>query len=146
MYYYDYNHADIRLFDTTEVDLHYRATISRNPIRDFRLQKWLKNNGRNHVIFNEHVGFAVPDFTLGLILTLIHNLFHLLNEGVGLRQFIDLYYIVKSYQGETHVKKLIRHFKLEDFATSCSWLLWHYFEGETLFCVIENMISTSTTE
>ena len=42
MYFYDYHHADLSLFPDTEIELHYRPSISRNLWRNRRLQRWFK--------------------------------------------------------------------------------------------------------
>lgn len=129
MYYYDYHHADLSLFADTEIELHYRPSISRNLWRNARLQKWFKNDGRQHIVYNEQLKCCVPDNVFSLILTLNHNLWHLLYEGVGLRQMMDLYFVARSMQSSDEVSRLLRHFQLESFASASAWVLWHLFDG-----------------
>ena len=50
MYYYDYHHADISIFNDTEVEVHYRPSISRNLVRNARLQKWFREVGAKHIV------------------------------------------------------------------------------------------------
>lgn len=129
MYYYDYHHADLRLFPEVEVELHYRPSISRNLWRNSRLQRWFRNDGMQHVVYNKQLGCGVPDDTLSLVLTLNHNLWHLLYEGVGLRQMMDLYFITHSMQRTNEISGLLRHFQLEAFAAASAWVLWRLFDG-----------------
>ena len=131
MYYYDYHHADLSLFADTEVELHYRPSISRNLWRNARLQKWFKGEGRQHIVYNEQLKCCVPDNVFSLILTLNHNLWHLLYEGVGLRQMMDLYYVARSMQSSDEVSRLLSRFQLESFASASAWVLWYLFDGCT---------------
>lgn len=129
MYYYDYHHADLSMFADTEVELHYRPSISRNLWRNARLQKWFKGEGRQHIVYNEQLECCVPDNVFSLILTLNHNLWHLLYEGVGLRQMMDLYYVARSMQSSDEVSRLLSRFQLESFASASAWVLWYLFDG-----------------
>lgn len=129
MYYYDYHHADLSLFADTEIELHYRSSISRNLWRNARLQKWFKSEGRQHIVYNEMLKCNVPDNVFSLLLTLNHNLWHLQYEGVGLRQMMDLYYVARSMQASDEVLRLLGRFKLESFASASAWVLWHLFDG-----------------
>lgn len=129
MYYYDYHHADLSMFPDAEIELHYRPAISRNLWRNSRLQKWFRNEGLHHIIYNEQLECCVPDNVFSLILTLNHNLWHLLYEGVGLRQMMDLYYVARSMQSSDEVSRLLSRFQLESFASASAWVLWYLFDG-----------------
>lgn len=129
MYYYDYHHADLRLFPNVDVELHYRPSISRNLWRNARLQRWFRGEGRRHVVYDERMKFCVPDDMFSLMLTLNHNLWHLLYEGVGLRQMMDLYFVAHTMRRTDEVSRLLRHFRLEAFAAASAWVLWHLFDG-----------------
>ena len=140
MHYYDYHHADISIFPETEVELHYRPSISRNLIRNKRLQKWFKGEGKNHIVFNETLGCRVPDDVFSVILALSHNFWHLLYEGVGLRQMMDLYFILQNVKEEDRktIGVLISHFRLEHFAAASAWVLWHLFDNEKMDSIFFN--------
>lgn len=131
MHYFDYHHADLSLFPDVEVELHYRPSISRNLWRNVRLQKWFKNEGRRHIVYNKELGFGVPDDVFALVLTLNHNLWHLLYEGVGLRQMMDLYFVVRTASATDELSHLLHHFQLERFASASAWVLWHLFDRES---------------
>ena len=38
--YYDYHHADLSLYKNAEIELHNRPSLSRNLLRNARLQQW----------------------------------------------------------------------------------------------------------
>ena len=131
LYYFDYHHADLKLFSDTEVELHYRPSISRNLCRNHKLQKWFNDEGDRHIIYDDKLGFCVPDEIFSLILTLNHNLWHLLYEGVGLRQMMDLYFVTKVTNSSAETKSLIHLFGLEYFSAASAWVLWHLFDNES---------------
>lgn len=131
MYYFDYHHADLSLFPDAEIELHYRPSISRNLWRNHRLQKWFKGEGKKHVVYDDKLRFSVPDEVFSLILTLNHNFWHLLYEGVGLRQMMDLYFVAKTMQSSDETTHLVHYFVLEHFAAASAWVLWHLFDNES---------------
>lgn len=131
MYYFDYHHADLRLFADAEIELHYRPSISRNLWRNRRLQRWFKGEGRRHILYNKELHFGVPDDVFSLVLTLNHNLWHLLYEGVGLRQMMDLYFVARTMRPTAEASRLLHYFQLERFAAASAWVLWHLFDGES---------------
>lgn len=162
MHYYDYHHADICIFNDNEVELHYRPSISRNLVRNARLQKWFMNEGVKHVIAEANVNdrqlsatsdvnsFAVPDYTFNVVLTLNHNFWHLMYEGVGLRQMMDLYFVLRqgsevslvskgfksAEDSKAETLKLLKHLKLQKFASASMWVMKEVLrlEDEFLLC------------
>lgn len=139
MTFYDYHHADLSLYKDTEIELHYRPTLSRNLLRNARLQRWFKKEGEKHILFKEELGFSVPDYAFNVVLILNHNLWHLMYEGVGLRQILDLYFVLRSNdEGQIHneVLKLIKHFGLLQFAEASMWIMQEVLglEDQYLLC------------
>ena len=150
MYYYDYHHADLSLFPDTEIELHYRPSLSRNLARNARLQKWFRTEGCKHIIFNDNLGFATPDFIFNVVLTMNHNFWHLMYEGVGFRQFMDLYFVLRQVSEvsivskgfnaiedtKTETLKLLKHLKLLRFTSASMWIMKEVFglEDEYLLC------------
>ena len=97
IWYYDYHHADLLDFHGIDVELHYRPTLSRNLWRNAKLQCWFRKEGQNLVNKNGKTGFPVPSDSFNLILVLNHNFWHLLYEGVGMRQMMDLYFVLNNH-------------------------------------------------
>lgn len=143
LYYYDYHHADINIFTDSEVELHYRPSLSRNIVRNVRLQKWFKEEGAKHIAYREDLGFALPDYILNVILTLNHNFWHLLYEGVGMRQMMDLYFVLKSLSvspsvdDKDEVLKLLKYFQLMRFTGASMWIMKEVFGLEEMYLLCE---------
>lgn len=143
MTYYDYHHADLSLFKDIEIELHYRPTLSRNLFRNVRLQRWFKEEGKKHIEFKDDLGFSVPDYVFNVVLTLNHNFWHLMYEGVGLRQFLDLYFVLKSVDTSKQIKekeeaqKLIKYFQLQHFARASMWIMQEILGLEESYLISE---------
>ena len=71
---------------------------------------------------------------------LLHILGHYLYEGVGLRQVMDYYFIIKQEDVQKRKKDIIAYYKtlgLYDFSKSVMWVLKEVFALENDFLFIE---------
>lgn len=88
------HHADVAFFKDISVDLHYVPTWLYAPWYNKTLQEFIskeKNIQMNHL--NEK-GFCSPTIKFNLVYSMMHMFRHLFEEGIGLRQFMDYYYII----------------------------------------------------
>ena len=114
---------DIRLqhletsLDGVPVELHFFPCSMNNPIYHAWLQKWFKRNAdlqcSNVVSLPDGAGdIAIPTSAFNVIYQLTHLYHHFFDEGIGMRQIIDYYYVVcdfyKVYQNfsKTHPSSL----------------------------------------
>ena len=131
-----YHHIDIPAVDKVPVEVHYRPTWMNAPAHNRRLQTTLakllsKENGTKQVILPEAAGqIVVPGFRFNVIFQLSHILNHLLHEGVGLRQLIDYYYLLRSHESKDDEKAWLNK-KLKD----CG--LWHISEAVSWMLIVE---------
>ena len=89
-------------FDGVPVELHFFPGIMNNPIYNARLQKWFKRNVdlqcSNVVSLPDGIGeIAIPTTAFNVIYQLTHLYHHFFDEGIGMRQIIDYYYVVNNY-------------------------------------------------
>ena len=98
-------------FDGVPVELHFFPGIMNNPIYNARLQKWFKRNVdlqcSNVVSLPDGIGeIAIPTTAFNVIYQLTHLYHHFFDEGIGMRQIIDYYYVVcdfyKVYQNSSN--------------------------------------------
>ena len=88
-------------FDGVPVELHFFPGIMNNPIYNARLQKWFKRNADlqcSHIVgLPDGAGdIAIPTTAFNVIYQLTHLYHHFFDEGIGMRQIIDYYYIVNN--------------------------------------------------
>ena len=96
-----YHHIDYGEFDEVEVEMHYRPSFMFNPIHNRRLQRWFVNHAdeqfRHEVELPDGVGkVCVPTREFNIIFQLSHIYNHLLHEGIGLRQVVDYYFVLRT--------------------------------------------------
>lgn len=87
--------------DGVPVELHFFPGIMNNPVYNARLQKWFKRNAdlqcSNVVSLPDGIGeIAIPTTAFNVIYQLTHLYHHFFDEGIGMRQIIDYYYIVNN--------------------------------------------------
>lgn len=98
---------DIRFhhFETTmdgvPVELHFFPCSMNNPFYHARLQKWFKRNAdlqcSNVVSLPDGIGeIAIPTTAFNVVYQLTHLYHHFFDEGIGMRQIIDYYYVVNN--------------------------------------------------
>ena len=98
---------DIRLqhietsLDGVPVELHFMPCIMNNVLYNRRLQKWFKRNAdlqcSNVVELPDGAGgIAVPTTAFNVVYQLTHLYHHFFDEGIGMRQIVDYYFVVIS--------------------------------------------------
>ena len=97
-----YHHVDYGMFKGVEVEVHYRPSFMFNPVHNSRLQKWfiqMADVGCQMAELPEGTGSVrVPNREFNVVFQLSHIYNHLLHEGIGLRQIIDYYYLLRKVQ------------------------------------------------
>lgn len=122
-FHYDY-------FNDTEVELHHRPTLMRNILDDRKLAQWYNLFGADSFVYLKNKEFAVPSIEFNRIFILTHIYRHFLFEGIGLRQIIDYYFVLKhkheKFQDSSfkfQEKKLLKELRLTRFAEAIMWIL-----------------------
>lgn len=97
-------HIEFPVFDDVAVEVHYIPRYMYAPKHDKRLQTFFREKAEeqfcNQVTLEGVEGTcAVPTVEFNLVQQLSHMLSHMMGEGIGLRQFIDYYYVLKTYGG-----------------------------------------------
>ena len=95
-----YQHIETSV-DGVPVELHFFPCTMNNPIYNARLQKWFKRNVdlqcSNVVSLPDGIGeIAIPTTAFNVVYQLTHLYHHFFDEGIGMRQIIDYYYVVNN--------------------------------------------------
>lgn len=131
-------HYDV--FPDTEVELHHRPTLMRNILDDRKLARWYNAFDADSFVYLEYKGFAVPPAEFNIIFILTHIYRHFLFEGIGLRQVMDYYFVLKTQNNEKckmeEIRCTLRNLRLERFAGAMMWVLHEVFglEKEKMIC------------
>ena len=110
--------------DGVPVELHFFPCSMNNPFYHARLQKWFKRNAdlqcSNVVSLLDGIGeIAIPTTAFNVIYQLTHLYYHFFDEGIGMRQIIDYYYVVNNDELlviKDALQKELKHLGLWKFA------------------------------
>ena len=95
-----YHHIEFPSYKGVEVEVHYRPSFLLCFYNNRKLQKYyerVKEEQFSHrVMLGEQGEIAIPTAEFNLIFQLTHIYAHLMNEGIGLRQILDYYYVLIS--------------------------------------------------
>ena len=125
-----YHHLETSL-DGVPVEMHFFPCIMNNPIYNARLQKWFKRNAdlqcSNVVSLPDGIGeIAIPTTAFNVIYQLTHLYHHFFDEGIGMRQIIDYYYVVNNDELlaiKDTLQKELKHLGLWKFARAVMYVL-----------------------
>ena len=96
-----YHHIEFPSYNGVEVEVHYRPSFLLCFWHNRKLQKYyerVKEKQFSHrVMLGEQGEIAIPTVEFNLIFQLIHIFSHLMNEGIGLRQLLDYYYVICDF-------------------------------------------------
>lgn len=126
-----YHHIEFRKVDGIETEVHFRPSFMNNMIHNRRMQQWFESVADeqfgHEVELPDGVGkVSVPTNGFNRIYQMSHITQHFFNEGIGLRQIVDYYYVLK--QGFTEEErqqdeKLLKRLGLYDVAAAVMYVL-----------------------
>ena len=129
---------DIRLqhletsLDGVPVELHFFPCSMNNPIYHARLQKWFRRNADlqcSHIVsLPDGAGdIAIPTSSFNIVYQLCHLYHHFFDEGIGMRQIIDYYYVVSMLNVNcemlTWLQRDLKYLGLWKFAGAVMYVL-----------------------
>ena len=105
-----FKHIKFPVFPETEVDVHYTPLRFYNPVSNRRLQRWIaemkEEQMTNYVrLPNTDSDIAIPTADFNAVYQLGHIMIHVEDQGIGLRQLIDYYYVLKALKHESIEKQ-----------------------------------------
>lgn len=92
-----YHHIDAPNVGGVSVEVHTRPIYFSNPLRNYRLQRWFEEFQGVSESFN---GIPIPSVSFNVVYQLAHINHHLFEEGIGLRQLLDYYFVLRALHVE----------------------------------------------
>ena len=89
------HHAECNIFPKTPVEVHFVPSFAINPVTDYKMRRfWAEYSD---CIRLTDAGFYIPTDGFNLIFQMSHIFRHVLLEGIGFRQLVDYYFVLKSF-------------------------------------------------
>lgn len=123
---------------STSVELHYVPMFLYSFISQYRFEKFCKKEMERQMCHLVNIDksllgtdkdgdyrFAVPTPDFNAVFQMVHIMRHLFEEGIGLRQLIDYYHVIRQLPKEDHEKvmRVLRELGLKRFAASLMYVL-----------------------
>lgn len=99
-----FKHIKFPLFEDTPVDVHDTPLKLYHPGLNRRLQRWLEENKGAQMAHAVRLAgtegdIAAPTAAFNAVYQLGHILIHFIDEGIGLRQLVDYFYVLRALKG-----------------------------------------------
>ena len=129
-----YHHIDFPILPGLEIEVHYRPSWLYNPFANKRLQRFFEENAAtqfgNSITTTGGCSFPVPTVAFNRVYILLHIYRHLFQEGIGLRQLLDYYFVLDhgfSQEEGKECAKTLKELGLEKFAAATTYILQEKF-------------------
>lgn len=131
----------------TEVEMHYRVDVIMDVLKHGRMQKFWDSHtdeilGGRAVLASGH-SITCPSLQLNSFYILFHCYRHLFEGGVGLRQVMDYYFVLKAQNeladasaSKAETMGLVKDFGMKQFTSAMMWIMQEVFgmSREMLLC------------
>ena len=127
-----YHHVDFPVMKTP-IEVHFTPSYMFFPVHNRRMQKWFKEvmdlQCSNVVSLQDGYGeITVPTMSFNVIYILSHLYRHVFTEGIGLRQLIDYYFVLRNTDcniaNKTVLQRELKHLGLWKFAQAVMYVLY----------------------
>jgi len=132
---YNAMHVDFPMFKDTMVEVHFHPTRMFNPIKNKQLWAYIDSLGGSQ--FDHQVTsadgkykFPTPTNEFNLFFQADHIFRHLIYEGIGLRQLIDYFYLLKKSHREglseaqrKHLISTLNKFNIKKFSRAVMYVM-----------------------
>lgn len=139
-----YKHIHFPIFDDVPVDVHVTPLKLFSNRNGLRLQHWIEQN--REVQFSNKIRLpggkrdvCVPTGKFNVVYQLGHMLIHTFDEGLGLRQLVDYYYVLKNLdvteKEREELVEVIQSLRLNRFARAIMWIECDILGLPVEFCI-----------
>lgn len=149
-----YQECKVDIFDDTVVEVHFHPTKMHNPFCNARLQRWLEKHNpisspsavpcyserreESDLSSGTSPALVYPDASFNAVFCMAHMYRHYLVGGLGLRQMMDYYYVLKELPaaGRGPAMQTLKRLGMGRFAAATMLALQYNFglEDEYLLC------------
>ena len=140
-----YQHIHFPLHEDAEVEVHTTPGYLYAPMANRRLQRYFEACAEeqfgHEVELPEGVGaISVPTAEFNRVYILLHIYMHLFGEGIGLRQVLDYYYVLRqpdTAESKQRTVAMLRQLRMVRFARAMMWVLQEVFGLKDEYLLVE---------
>lgn len=127
-------HIEFPIWRNIPIEVHFYPMYLENPFANHQLRKFYREQmdlqfSNKKELPSLEGSISVPTPFFNAIYQLAHINVHLLIEGIGLRQLIDYYYVLREVPMEQHteIRSLLEAMYLSKLASAVMWILKNIF-------------------
>ena len=131
-------------YKETEVEAHFIPTYLNNFRYNKRLKRYIDDNRQwqfdHWVEVGEGLRICIPTDDFNVIYQMAHLFHHFFCEGIGMRHFVDYFYLLKSEEVRSKKEELrlkLSEFRMLKFARGVMWVLHEKLGLERQYLVAE---------
>lgn len=140
-----YRHIHFPLYKDVEVEIHTTPINLLSPFSNYKLYKYFKAQSnkqfRNFTTLPEqNERICVPCIEFNQLYILLHIYEHFLGEGIGLRQVLDYFYVLRQLttkESKACTVKMLRKLKMLRFARAMMWVQQEVLGLEAKYLLVE---------
>lgn len=140
---FDKKHTHFQCFPNTTVEVHWWPSVAANPLYRKSVRSYYREQVSKQCVHQvtliDGAKIYAPDAKFETVHVLYHIFNHFLYEGVGLRQFMDLYFVLVNGQlNEVDRKEILctaERVGLASFVPAVMWALSYVFAMPDEFCI-----------
>ncbi len=130
-----YHHVDYPISHDVEIEVHFTPSWMNSSCTNRRLQKFFEENNQWPIAdcqqsVASYSKIPTPSIVFNRVYILVHIYRHLFNEGIGLRQLLDYYFVLLQGFTEEERKETMRtlcSLKMKRFTGATMWVLQEVF-------------------
>jgi len=133
LYGVNYHHIHFHLLDGIHIEVHIWPSFLSSPLRNWRLHRFCNQ-------YRPTMEATKPSLAFDRVFIILHCYRHICGHGVGLRQIMDYFYILKQGFTEEERKDAeywIKQLGMGRFAGGLMWVLREYFGLEERCLLME---------
>lgn len=119
----NYHHIHFHLIEGVHIEVHIWPSFLSSPLRNRRLHQFCN-------LYRPTMNDSMPCLAFDRVFILLHCYRHMCGDGVGLRQIMDYYYVLRqgfTEEEKTDAVRWIKRLGMFRFACGLMWVLEEYF-------------------
>ena len=133
LYGVNYHHIHFHLLEDVHVEVHIWPSFLSSPLRNHRLHQFCN-------LHKPTMEASMPSLAFDRVFILLHCFRHFCGSGVGFRQVMDYFYVLRqgfTEEERRNSEKWIRKLGMGRFAEGMMWVLREVFGLEERYIVVE---------